>query len=122
MTEPTYSFRVIWSEEDNAFVATCPEFEGVSALGDTADQALAEAQIALRLMVETYQQEQWNLPEPANLQSYSGQFRLRVPRSLHARLAEAAADDGVSLNTYAVSLLALGLGGYQPHALTHETG
>ena len=116
MTEPTYSFRVIWSEDDHAFVATCPEFEGVSALGDTADQALAEAQIALRLMMETYQQEHWDLPAPANLQSYSGQFRLRVPRSLHARLAEAAADDGVSLNTYAVSLLATGVGEHRSRA------
>lgn len=110
MTEPTYSFRVIWSEEDQSFVATCPEFEGVSAFGDTAEDALREAQVALRLTIETYVQSRWDIPAPASLQSYSGQFRLRVPRSLHARLAEAAADDGVSLNTYAVNLLALGVG------------
>jgi predicted HicB family RNase H-like nuclease len=33
-----------------------------------------------------------------------------VPRGLHARLANAAATEGVSLNTYAVALLSSGLG------------
>jgi len=110
MSSSTYSFRVMWSDEDNAFVATCPEFEGVSGLGDTQAEALVEAQVALELMIETYAQERWPLPAPANLHEYSGQFRLRVPRGLHARLAEAAADEGVSLNTYAVGLLAEGIG------------
>ena len=110
MSSPTYSFRVVWSNEDEAFVATCPEFEGVSAFGDTADQALAEAQVALSLMIEADHAEGRELPAAANLSSYSGQFRLRVPRSLHAKLAEAAEADGVSLNTYAVSLLAMGVG------------
>lgn len=110
MSSSTYSFRVIWSDDDNAFVATCPEFEGVSGLGDTAAEALAEAEVALELMLETYADERWPLPAPTNLQEYSGQFRLRVPRSLHARLSEAAADEGVSLNTYALTLLAEGVG------------
>jgi predicted HicB family RNase H-like nuclease len=110
MSSPAYSFRVVWSKEDEAFIATCPEFEGLSAFGDTADRALAEAQVALSLMIEAYHAEGWELPAAASLSSYSGQFRLRVPRSLHARLADAAEADGVSLNTYAVSLLAMGVG------------
>lgn len=110
MSSSTYSFRVVWSDEDDAYVAVCPEFEGVSGLGETAADALSEAQTALELMIETYQQERWPLPSPTNLHEYSGQFRLRVPRTLHARLAEAAADEGVSLNTYAVGLLSGGVG------------
>lgn len=115
MSLPAYSFRVVWSKEDEAFIATCPEFEGLSAFGDTADQALAEAQVALSLMIEAYHAEGWELPAAATLSSYSGQFRLRVPRSLHARLADAAEADGVSLNTYAVSLLAMGVGESSAH-------
>jgi predicted RNase H-like HicB family nuclease len=110
MSSIAYSFRVVWSDEDEAFVATCPEFEGISGIGESADVALAEAQVALQLMIETYEQENWPLPPPASLQSYSGQFRIRVPRGLHSRLAEAAADEGVSLNTYAVGLLSGGVG------------
>lgn len=110
MKTPMYSFQVFWSDDDEGFVATCPEFKGVSGIGKTAQQALVEAQTALGLMIETFEEERWALPEPVSLSSHSGQFRLRVPRALHARLASAAANDGVSLNTYAVALLSAGLG------------
>lgn len=110
MTDLTYSFRVLWSEEDAAYVAVCPEFPGLSGLGDSPEAALAEAQAALRLAVETHEAEGWPLPAAEALKEFSGQFRLRVPRTLHARLVQRAEDDGVSLNTLAVSLLASGVG------------
>jgi predicted RNase H-like HicB family nuclease len=84
-----YGFQVVWSDDDEGFVATCPEFKGVSGIGKTAQQALVEAQTALGLMIETFEEERWALPEPVSLSSHSGQFRLRVPRALHARLASA---------------------------------
>ena len=40
------------------------------------------------------------IPEPRQGESYSGKFLVRLPRSLHRRLAEAANDEGVSLNQY----------------------
>jgi antitoxin HicB len=42
--------------------------------------------------------------------AYSGRWNMRVPRSLHRRLAERAKAEGVSLNTLALTLLAEGLG------------
>jgi predicted RNase H-like HicB family nuclease len=110
MKTSMYSFQVVWSDDDEGFVASCPEFNGVSGIGKTAQEALVEAQTALGMMIETFEEERWALPEPVSLSSHSGQFRLRVPRALHARLASAAANDGVSLNTYAVALLSAGLG------------
>ena len=110
VASPLYSFRVIWSPEDDAYVATSPEFEGVSGIGGTAESALHEARTALRLAIKTYQAEDWPLPPPETLVEHSGQFRLRIPRSLHSRLVQRAADEGVSLNSYAISLLAEGVG------------
>ena len=43
-------------------------------------------------------------PEPAD--HYSGQFKLRLPKSLHKQLAEDAKRDGISMNQYCVYLLA----------------
>ena len=40
------------------------------------------------------------------LSQYSGKLSLRVPRSLHKELAEAAKMEGVSLNQYALYKLA----------------
>lgn len=111
MQRTTYSFRVLWSDEDQEFVALCPEFPGLSGVADSPEQALAELQTALQLALEHHAEHDIPLPEPATLRDYSGQFRLRVPSSLHALLTERAADEGVSLNTYAVTLLAAGLSG-----------
>lgn len=47
-----------------------------------------------------------DIPVPQAAREYSGRFVLRVPRSMHASLATAADREGVSTNTYIVSLLA----------------
>ena len=51
------------------------------------------------------------VPEPASGGSYSGRFIQRVPRSLHARLAARAKQEGVSMNMLVTSFLAESLGG-----------
>ncbi|MCI8980594.1 MAG: toxin-antitoxin system HicB family antitoxin, partial [Clostridia bacterium] len=37
--------------------------------------------------------------------SYSGQFKLRMPKSLHKELAERSKAEGISMNQYCVYLL-----------------
>ena len=100
-----YSFNIIWSDEDGEFVATCPAFPGLSALGETEEEALAEAKIALGLFIKTAEERGIPLPEPEVTQKYSGQFRVRLPRSLHRQAARLAALDDVSLNQYVVSAI-----------------
>ena len=43
--------------------------------------------------------------EPDSLENYSGQFKLRIPRSLHRSLAEHSQREGISMNQYCVYLL-----------------
>ncbi len=100
-----YSRRVMWSEEDDAFVAVSPEFPGLSGLGDTHTEALDQLTTVLAEAVDIMPSEGKALPDPLVHRGFSGQFRLRVPVSLHARLAERAAVEGVSLNTLAIGLL-----------------
>lgn len=109
-TIPPYSFRVLWSDEDDAYIATSPEFAGVSGIGESPESALREVRTGLGLALETFRADGWPLPSPETLSEFSGQFRLRVPRHLHARLAQRAADEGVSLNSYVLSVLAAALG------------
>lgn len=100
-----YSCNVIWSSEDDAYIATCPEFPGVSAFGDTVEVAVAELQTVLEATIETYQQEGWSLPEPRCLTQHSGKLLVRMPRSLHREIALCAEEEGVSLNMLIVALL-----------------
>jgi len=105
MSVPTYSARIHWSPEDDSFVAVCPELEEVSAFGDTPEEAAAQLREAVSLVLEDYCQEGAVPPPPAHVASFSGQFRLRLPTSLHARLAAEAEREGVSLNTWVVARL-----------------
>ncbi len=95
-----YKFNLSWSDEDEGYIAVCPEFPGLSGFGETAEDALSEAKTALGLFIESYDANGIALPEPEKVKSHSGQIRLRLPKSLHANAARLAAEDGVSLNDY----------------------
>ena len=100
-----YSTSIKWSDEDDGFIATVPELPGLSAYGKTQEQALAELKIALDAYLMTASETGLTVPPPEKNQLYSGQIRLRMPKSLHANLAYSAVNECVSLNTYIVSLL-----------------
>ncbi len=59
-----YSFHVFWSEEDESYIAIVPGIEGVSAWGDTPEEAIREVQVALELAIESYEDSGWELPAP----------------------------------------------------------
>ncbi len=100
-----YSINIIWSEEDCCYIATIPEFNGLSAHGDTPEEAIEEAKVALKAFLKVYKEDGCTIPEPQTLSEFSGQTRIRLPKSLHAKLARQADREGVSLNSYMVHLL-----------------
>lgn len=100
-----YSIILQWSDEDEGYVALVPELPGISAVGDNADEAVYEVQEAASLCLEAIKEEGETLPEPKKLLDYSGQLRIRMPRSLHERLATQSKMEGVSLNSYILHLL-----------------
>lgn len=100
-----YSVEVIWSDEDECYIATIPEFPGLSAFGDAQEEAIKEAKIALKGFIKVYKEDGCELPKPYLLEPFSGQTRLRLSKSLHASLSKEAKREGVSLNTYILSIL-----------------
>jgi antitoxin HicB len=104
-----YSFSVLWSESDGEYVATSAEFPGLSGLGPTAEEALSELRSAMEIAIAAFVEDGETIPEPQHLQEYSGQFRFRVPKSLHAALASRATLEGVSLNALVQMYVSSGL-------------
>lgn len=104
-----YSFKLDYSPEDEGYIAVCPEFPGLSAFGETPAQAIEEAEVALELFMDTYQEEGKELPKPNLIRKYSGQMRVRLPKSLHYRLAQKAENEGVSMNTLIIQYLTEGI-------------
>ena len=106
-TMEKYSISIAWSDEDQAYIATVPEFRNLSVFGSTYEEALKEAEIVLEGYIESFKSENTPLPEPNKVSEYSGQTRLRMPRDLHRALAIGAQKQGVSLNTHMVTLLSM---------------
>ena len=100
-----YAISIKWSDEDNSFVATIPGVKALSAFGTTREEALSELHVAAEAFFEALKSAGKSLPLPKKVTPYSGQLRLRMPKSLHAALAEEAEDEKISLNTYIVALL-----------------
>jgi len=100
-----HAISIKWSDEDNSFVATIPGLRALSALGVTREEALSELCIAAEAYFEALEAAGKPLPLPEKVTPYSGQLRLRMPKSLHAALSQEAEDANISLNTYIVSLL-----------------
>jgi predicted RNase H-like HicB family nuclease len=105
-----YRIVVEWSEEDGLFVARVPALPGCAAHGATPEHATREARVAAEGILSVMRRDGDRLPPPDIAADYSGQLRLRIPRSLHEKLARLASAEGVSLNAELVSLLAEGCG------------
>ncbi|WP_319406134.1 toxin-antitoxin system HicB family antitoxin [uncultured Desulfosarcina sp.] len=100
-----YSIICQWSDEDEGYIAIVPELKGLSAFGETASEAIKELEVAKELYLKVFEEDGCDIPDPKKLPEFSGQLRIRLPKSLHAELSRDAEREGVSLNTYIVSLL-----------------
>lgn len=99
-----YSLQLIWSNTENAYIATIPEIPQLTLTAATAAEAVSKLGSALS---DYFQKRdgQGATPPPRLLEVYSGQFRLRLPRVLHASLVREAEAEGISLNSYLIYLL-----------------
>ena len=59
-----YEVIIYWSSDDDAFIAEVPELPGCAAHGPTPAAALAEAQEAMQLWLETAREFGDPVPEP----------------------------------------------------------
>jgi predicted RNase H-like HicB family nuclease len=65
-----YSMVIQWSDEDQTFVVSIPEFGPHSKThGASYEEAAKNGQEVLELLIDTYKAEGWELPEPSKLGS-----------------------------------------------------
>lgn len=99
------------TEEDGAgFLVEVPDLPGCMADGDSIEGAIKEAKSAITSWINTAKEFGDPIPSPTQINNCSGQWRIRVPKRLHAALALQAKEEGVSLNLFAATLLAQGVG------------
>jgi antitoxin HicB len=99
-----YQMVVMWSKEDQCYVVTIPAWQNARTHGRTLAEATRNGRQVLELLIRSALTHGEAIPPPE--QRHSGNLRLRLPVSLHSRLAREAEREGVSLNQWIVSKLA----------------
>jgi predicted HicB family RNase H-like nuclease len=98
MHDDHYTYRVSWSPEDDEFVATVVEFRTLSWLAPDPAAALLALRALVAAVVGGLRASGEPIPEPLADRQFSGEFRLRIPPTLHRALTIEAAEQGISLN------------------------
>jgi len=103
-----YEIKII-PEIDGYFAARFPDFPGIVTGGASPEEALGNAREALTATLETMKLRRISPPVPKH--RFSGQFNVRVPRSLHRILVRTAEEEGISLNALVTHLLTAAVSG-----------
>ena len=104
-----YRVEVVEDKEEGGFALCCPELSGCVTAAATVEEGFRQLEDAKRGWFSACLEDGVTIPEPARAEEYSGQFKLRLPKSLHRLLAQRSSEEGVSMNQYCVYLLSRGI-------------
>ena len=100
-----YRMEIVPDVDEGGYVVSYPDLRGCLSTGDTVEAALANAEDAKREWLIAAMEDGYPIPDPSSDESYSGQFKLRIPKSLHRQLAMQSKREGISMNQYCLYLL-----------------
>ena len=106
MTNYAIMVEPLPERDGGGWLASVPALPGCMGDGETPEDALADAERAIDEALDAAKALGREMPGPSAL----GQWRQRVPRSLHEKLKIVAAREGVSLNSYVANVLAENVG------------
>ncbi len=101
----SYRMEIVPDVEEGGYVVTFPDLPGCITCGETLEAAVGNASDAKRAWLEAALEEGIEIAKPDTLNDYSGQFKLRIPKSLHRQLSEHSKREGISMNQYCLYLL-----------------
>ncbi len=100
-----YTIEII--PDEDVFFIKIKELPGCISQGSTKQEALEMVDEAMTLWLEAALEDVDEIPLPESMQEakYSGKLSLRMPKSLHKKIANEAKEEGVSINSYVISCL-----------------
>ena len=108
-----YRMEIVEDQAEGGYTVSFPELPGCITCRETIESALKNAEDAKKTWLEAVLEDGGEVPEPDSLKDYSGQFKLRIPKSLHRSLAEHSKREGISMNQYCLYLLSMNDALYQ---------
>ena len=83
-----YRFELSEDEAEGGYIISYPDLIGCMSSGETIEEAVKNGEDARREWIIATLENGMEVPKPFDAEEYSGQFRLRTPKSLHKLLAE----------------------------------
>jgi len=99
------NYKVEVYKDEEGYALRCPELRGCITTADSIEKGFKMIEDAKMAWFEACIEDNILIPEPSSLEDYSGQFKLRIPKSLHRTLAERSREEGISMNQYCLYLL-----------------
>ena len=103
-----YHMEVIPDMEEGGYTAKFPDLPGCLTCAETIEDLEKSAEDAKRVWFTAALEDGIEIAEPSDsldLSEFSGQFKLRMPKSLHRSLSVNAKKEGISMNQYCIYLL-----------------
>ncbi|MCU1481737.1 MAG: HicB family protein [Subtercola sp.] len=101
-----YTYRVVWSADDDEYVGQVVEFPSLSWLAATPVEAFEGIHRVVAGVIDDMAANGEIVPSPFSERQYSGEFKVRIPPELHRALVIQAAEEQVSLNRLVSARLA----------------
>jgi antitoxin HicB len=101
------------SEADGGSMALFPDLPGCMRDGETPERAIEDGYSAAGAWLKVAEECGDPIPAPG-AGGESGRFVAHLPKSMHTRLVARADQEGVSMNTLVVAMIAEGIGARSP--------
>jgi antitoxin HicB len=101
-----FTIRQLSKEEGGGYLIEYPDLPGCMSDGETMEEVIKNGQDAVCAWIEAATEMNRSIPIPGELENQSGKWVQRAPKSIHLRLVNKAKEEGVSLNTLVITLLA----------------
>lgn len=106
-----FDLRPLSKAEGGGWLITWPDLPGCMSDGETPEEAIDNGRDAFKAWMSVRQKNlKLSAPKPTVSAAKPARFVLRTPKSLHARLAAKAEEEGVSINTLVTAFIAESLG------------
>jgi len=101
--------RKLSDDDGGGWFVEIPLLPGCMADGESVEEAVENLNAAKKSWIETSLELGRVVPEPLS-DDFSGQLRVRMPKSLHRDLSLRAKEENISLNQFIIYHLSKGIG------------
>ena len=108
--EYPFTVRKLSTNEGGGYLIEFADLPGCMSDGESIEEAIKNGMEAIRCWTQAAIESGRKVPQPGDSEKVSGKWLQRAPKWLHSRLVAKCKEEGVSLNTLVISLLAADIG------------